>query len=221
MMRAFFIAATLSLLCAAPSLAQDERGYVTGVGGFAASTDATSGNVLFDAGVRVAPHLLVFGNIGQFHNLQPSDALPAVDSTMATLSGSLGLNVIGTARVPALYSVGGVRYEMPTRARVSPYVSAGLGVARLSPTAQFSYSSGILPDGSTPIVGTNVTSELVTAGYFTSPPATSAFMYTLGGGVDIPVSRHWAVDVGYRFSRVEADTPLNAQGANFGFGYRF
>src|SRR6476620_8657451 len=116
-MRALFIAATLSLLCAAPSLAQDERGYVTGAGGFAASTDATSGNVLLDAGVRVAPHRLVFGNLGQFHNLQPSDALPAVDSTMATLAGSLGLNVVGTARVPALYTVGGVRDEIPTRAR--------------------------------------------------------------------------------------------------------
>jgi len=108
-MRALLIAATLSLLYAAPSLAQDERGYLTGVGGFAASTDATSGNVLFDAGVRIAPHLPVFGNLGQFHNLQPSDALPAVDSTMATLAGSLGLNVVGTARVPALYSVGGLR----------------------------------------------------------------------------------------------------------------
>ena len=220
-MRALFVAVTLSLLCAAPSLAQSERGYITGVGGFAASTDVTSGNVLFDAGVRVATHLLVFGNLGQFHNLQPSDALPAVDSTMATLSGSLGLNVTGTARVPAWYSVGGVRYEIPTRARVSPYVSAGLGFARLSPTAQFTYSSGILPDGSTPVVGTDVTSELVTAGYFTAPPASNAFMYTLGGGVDIPVAQHWVVDVGYRFSRVAADTPLNAQGATFGFGYRF
>ena len=46
-------------------------------------------------------------------------------------------------------------------------------------------------------------------------------MYTLGGGVDIPVAHHWAVDVGYRFSRIEADTPLNAQGMTFGFGYRF
>ena len=220
-MRALFIAATLSLLCAAPSLAQDERGYITGVGGFAASTDATSGNVLFDAGVRVAPHLMVFGNLGQFHNLQPSDALPAVDSTMATLAGSLGLNVVGTARVPAFYSVGGIRYEMPTRARVSPYVSAGLGVARLSPTAQFTYSSGPLPDGTTPTIGTDVTSELVTAGYFTTPPSTTAFMYTLGGGVAIPVAQHWAVDVGYRFSRIAADTPLNAQGMTFGFGYRF
>ena len=153
-MRALFVAAALSLLSAAPSLAQPERGYVTGLGGFAASTDSTSGNVLFDAGVRVAPHLLVFGNLGEFHNLQPSDALPAVDSTMATLSASQGLNVIGTARVPAWYSMGGVRYEVPAHAHVSPYVSAGLGLARLTPTAQFTYSSGILPDGSTPVVGT-------------------------------------------------------------------
>ena len=46
-------------------------------------------------------------------------------------------------------------------------------------------------------------------------------MFTLGGGVEIPVARHWAIDAGYRFSRVAADTPLNAQGATFGFGYRF
>ncbi len=139
-MRALFVAATLSLLCAAPSLAQGERGYVTGVGGFAASTDATSGNIMFDAGVRVAPHLLVFGNLGQFHNLQPSDALPAVDSTMATVAGTLGLNVVGTARVPALYSVGGLRYEIPTRARTCcrtcqlDWVSRDCRPPRSSPT---------------------------------------------------------------------------------------
>lgn len=66
-----------------------------------------------------------------------------------------------------------------------------------------------------------MTSQLVTAGYFIAPPASNAFMYTLGGGVDIPMAQHWVVDVGYRFSRVAADTPLNAQGATFGFGYRF
>jgi opacity protein-like surface antigen len=220
-MRALLIAATVSLLSAAPLLAQTERGYVTGVGGFAASTDTTSGNVMGEAGVRIAPHVLVFGSLGQFHNLQPSDEQPAVDSTMATLSAAQGLNVIGTARVPAWYSVGGVRYEVPTRGRVSPYVVGGLGFARLTPTAQFTYSSGILPDGSTPAVGADVTSQLITAGYFTATPASTAFMYTLGTGVEIPVARHWAVDAGYRFSRVAADTPLNAQGAILGFGYRF
>jgi opacity protein-like surface antigen len=110
---------------------------------------------------------------------------------------------------------------VPTRSRVSPYVLGGLGFARLTPTGQFTYSSGILPDGSTAAVGADVTSQLVTAGYFTAPPATNAFMYTLGTGVEIPVARHWAVDAGYRFSRVAAETPLNTQGITFGFGYRF
>ena len=220
-MRALLIAATVSLLSAAPLLAQTERAYLTGVGGFAATTDTTSGNVMGEVGVRVAPHLLVFGNLGEFHNLQPSDAQPAVDSTAATVSSVQGLNVVGTARVPAWYSVGGLRYDVPTKGRVAPYVLGGVGLARLTPMGQFLYSSGTLPDGSTPAVGTDVTSQLVTAGYFTVPPATTAFMYSLGGGVEIPVARHWAVDAGYRFSRVAADTPLNAQGATFGFGYRF
>ena len=129
--------------------------------------------------------------------------------------------MLGTARVPAVYSVGGLRFEVPTRGRVSPYVLGGIGAARLNPTAQFTFSSGTLPDGSTPTVGDDVTSQLVAAGDFTAPAATTAFMFTLGGGVEIPVARHWAIDAGYRFSRVAADTPLNAQGATFGFGYRF
>ena len=220
-MRALIIVTAMSLLPAAPLLAQTERAYVTGVGGFAASTDTTSGNVVGEAGVRIAPHLLVFGNLGQFHNLQPSDVQPEVDSTTATLAGTTGLNVTGTARVPAWYSVGGLRYEVPARGRVLPYVLGGIGFARLTPTGQFTFSSGTLPDGSTPAVGADVTSQLVTAGYFTAPVATNAFMYSLGAGVEVPVARHWAVDAGYRFSRVEADTPLNAQGLTFGFGYRF
>ena len=220
-MRVLMMAATVTLLTAAPLLAQSERGYVTGVGGFAATSETTSGNVMGEAGVRIAPHLLVFGSLGEFHNLQPSELQPTVDSTTAILSAGQGLNVLGTARVPAWYSVGGLRFEVPTRGRVSPYVLGGIGAARLNPTAQFTFSSGTLPDGSTPTVGDDVTSQLVAAGDFTAPAATTARMFTLGGGVEIPVARHWAIDAGYRYSRVAADTPLNAQGATFGFGYRF
>jgi opacity protein-like surface antigen len=93
-----------------------------------------------------------------------------------------------------------------------------LGIAHAPGVVDIPYASA---NATTPIVGTDVTSELVTSGYFTTPPSTTAFMYTLGGGVDIPVAHHWAVDVGYRFSRIQADTPLNAQGMTFGFGYRF
>ena len=123
--------------------------------------------------------------------------------------------------MPALYSVGGVRYELPRQSRFAPYVLGGIGVARMSPTAEFSYASGPLPDGSTPSVGDDVTSQIVAAGDFTAPAATTAFMYTLGGGVDVPVTRSWSVDAGYRFSRINSDTPVNVQGINFGVGFRF
>ena len=223
-MRALMMAATFTLLSAAPLLAQAEpRGYVTASGGFTSTTDTTSGDLLFEGGVRIATHLMVFGDIGQFHNLQPSDVQPAVDSTTGLLSTSQGLNVTGTPRAPAVYSVGGLRYDIPMQWRVAPYVLGGLGFARLSPTAQFTFNSGTgtLPDGTIPVPGADVTSQLVTAGDFTPPAASNAFMFTLGGGVEIPVVSHWAVDVGYRYSRISAETPLNAQGATFGFGYRF
>ena len=220
-MKQLVMAAALTLITAAPLLAQSERAYVTGVGGFATSPDVTSANVLAEAGVRVAPHLLVFGNLGEIRNLQPSEEQPTVDSTTASVAAAQGLSVLGTARVPALYSIGGLRYEVPMQGRVSPYVMGGLGVARLSPTAHFTYSSGTLPDGTTPATGADVTDQLVTAGLFTAPAASNAFMFTLGGGVDVPVAQHWAVDVGYRFSRFNATAPLNAQGATFRLGYRF
>src|SRR3989442_14221078 len=103
-MRAVIMAATATVLMAAPLFAQTERGYVTGIGGFTVTPDTTSGDVLGEVGVRIAPHLLVFGDLGQFHNLQPSDVQPTVDSTTALLAADQGLNVIGAGRVPAWYS---------------------------------------------------------------------------------------------------------------------
>jgi opacity protein-like surface antigen len=220
-MRTLLLTAALAAATAAPALAQTERGYIAGIGGFAVTPDSTTGAIGAEVGVRIAPRLLVFGNIGQFRNLQPSDIAPVVESTTTFLSAGQGLNVTGIARVPAWFSLGGLRYEVPFQHHVSPYVLGGIGFARLTPTAQFTYSSGLLPDGSTQVVGTDITGELETAGDFTMPTATNAFMFTLGGGVGIPVSRHWAVDAGYRFSRVDADTPVNTQGATFGLGYRF
>ena len=120
----------------------------------------------------------------------------------------------------AWYSLGGLRFEVPTRSHIAPYLLGGLGFARLTPSARFTYSSGTLSD-STPSVGDDVTSQVIALNAFTQPAASSAFMYSLGGGVEVPVVPHWAVDVGYRFSRVNTDTPVNAQAVTFGFGYRF
>lgn len=219
-MRVVVIVATAVVLMATSSFAQIQRGYVEGAGGFATSPDTTSGDVFGEVGVRVARHAFVVGEIGHFRNLQPSAIQPTVDLATAAISASQGISVVGTGRVPASYGIGGLRVELPTRSRVLPYLTGGAGIARLSPSAQFTYTSGPLP-GATPAVGDDVTSQIVSTGAFTQPAATTAFTFSLGGGVTIPVAGHWATDVGYHFSRVAADTPLNAQGVTFGIGYRF
>jgi opacity protein-like surface antigen len=219
-MRAVVMAVAMTIAGAGSLAAQTDRGYVTGFGGVSRTEDATTGDYLGEAGVRVAPHLMVFGDVGRFQNLQPSAVQPAVDNT-TTLLSSEGVSVTSRTRVPAWYSIAGLRYDAPGANRVSPYVLGGIGLARLTPSVQFAFASGTLPDGSTPTAGADITSQLVTAGDFTSPASSNALMMTLGGGVDVPMTRRWAVNAGYRFSRVQAGTPLNANGMTFGFGYRF
>ena len=226
------IVVTITLLIATPLFAQergrggqDARGYVSGLGGFSTSVGNTTGNVLVEGGVRIAPHLMVFGNLGQFRNLQ-ADLQPTIDATTAALSSGQDLSVIGGGSLPATYVSGGLRVEVPTGSRIMPYVLGGVGVARLNPTTQFTFSSGTLPDGSTPDVGTDVTAALTSAGSFTDPPASTAPIFTFGGGVQVPMAAHWVVDAAYRYSRIAADStlstsPLNANGMTFGLGYRF
>ncbi len=208
------------VMSAAPAFAQSERGYVAGAGGFAVTPETTSGDVMLEAGVRVASHIVVFGDLGQFHNVQPSDVQPSIDLATEQLSTN-GLNTIGTGRVPATYALGGVRYELPLVHGFTPYALGAIGFAHLSPTATFTYSSGALPSGATATLGEDVTSQIESSGGFAAPPSSMAPMYSIGAGVQIPVFGAWAADVGYRFSRIGADTPLNAQGLTFGIGYRF
>jgi outer membrane protein with beta-barrel domain len=220
-MRKVLMVAACVACWARPSFAQADRAYVNVGGGMAISPDATSGDVLGEIGVRVARNLFVFGDVGQFHNLQPSLIQPTVDATDAALSAD-GLAVTGTGRVPAWQTLGGLRYQIPTRVGATPYVLGGAGLARLTPAAQFVYASGTLPGATlSPTVGDDVTSQLVSLGDFTQPAATNALMFTVGGGVQVPVASHVSVDVGYRVSRINADTPVNAQSVVAGVGYRF
>jgi opacity protein-like surface antigen len=231
-MRTVMIAATVTLLMAAPLVAQengaggpDAKGYVSGLGGFATSVTNTTGDMALEGGVRIAPHLMVLGDIGRFANLQ-ADLQPTIDGTTAALAANQGLFVIGGGSLPATYFTGGLRLEVPTRTRIMPYVLGELGVARLNPTPQFTFSSGVMPDGSIPDVGTDVTSALASSGSFTAPQASTSGMFTFGGGVDVSMATHWMLDVEYRYSRIAADTtltasPLNTNGMTFGFGYRF
>ena len=168
---------------------------------------------------------MVFGNVGRFNDLQ-GDLQPTLDATTAALAANDGLTVIGGGNLPATYASGGLRVEIPINSRVMPYVLGGIGVAHLSPSPQFLFSSGVMPDGSSPAIGANVTTAIVAAGDVTPPPASNALMLTVGAGMQVPVAPHWVIDAGYRYSRIGSDTtlsatPLSANGVTFGFGYRF
>lgn len=136
-MKTLMIAATATLLTATPLLAQergaggeDAKGYVTGLGGFATSVTNTTGDVRLEGGVRVAPHVMVFGNVGRFGNVQ-GDLQPTLDATTSALAANQGLSVVGGGSLPAKYVLGGLRVEVPTHSRALPYVLGGIGVARL------------------------------------------------------------------------------------------
>jgi len=206
------------------SIPQDPAGYVSGFGGAAWTDGNSTGSVVFEGGVRVAPHLMAFTNVGRFADLQ-ADLQPTLDGATAALANQ-GLVVTAGGSLPAWYGIGGLRAEIPTGARVLPYVLGGVGAARLSPTPQFTFTSGTMPDGSVPAVGTDITSTLLSTGTYTAPPASTEFMLMLGGGVQVPLVTRWVADVGYRYSRIAADTTLSATALNtnvitFGVGYRF
>jgi opacity protein-like surface antigen len=213
-----------------PALAQeqpasDPRGFVSASGGFVSALGDKTSDFRFETGVRVAPHLMVFGNVGRFGDLHV-DLQPQIDAATSSLAANDSLDVNGTATVPAWYGTGGLRYSVPVRGPVSPYVLGGIGFARLSPTAQFTFNGGVLPDGSTPTPGADVTSAIEAGGLFANPPASTQLMWTTGGGALIGMGPHLALDAGYRYSRINADTTLNtsafnANGLTFGVGYRF
>ena len=225
---ALLLLSILSL--ASPSFAQVERGYIGGIGGFAVSAASTSSRVTsgdwaFEAGARVAPGLFAFGDIGRINDLTPSTSQPQVASTVTTLASTDAVDVVGTARMPARYALGGLRWQPRAPRRVVPFVTGGLGIAHLTPVTRFSFTDGTLPNAdpaaAAPNTGDDVTSQISTLGIFTPPPSSTALMVTGGGGAEFDVSSHWAVDTEYRVSRISAATPLHTQGLAFGLGYRF
>src|SRR5262249_30989825 len=148
-MKVFGLVLAMTALAAAPSFAQekggqDPSGYVSGFGGAVWSAGNSSSSVLFEGGVRIAPHLMAFGNVGRFSNLL-GDLEPTLDAATASLA-TQGVGVTSGGGLPAWYGVGGLRAEIPAGTRVFPYVLGGIGAARLNPSPTFMFSSGTLPD---------------------------------------------------------------------------
>lgn len=213
----------VTLLCAATATAaqaQTGRSYVQAGGGFATTTDATSGAVSGEVGFQLAKNLFAVGTFGELRNVEPSIVQPAVDASVASLTAN-GLSVAGVPRVETRYALGGVRYEIPHWAAATPYVSAGVGVGHLTPSARFTYQSGTTITGGTAISGEDATTDVVSGGYFTAPATSNALMVRFVAGLKIPIGTRLVGDIGYNVSRISNDTPVSAQGLGFGVGFKF
>jgi opacity protein-like surface antigen len=201
--------------------AQESRGYVEGAAGLSAITGATTtGNATGEIGIRVAPRVVLFGDIGRIHDAQSSSLQTSLNDAVTALAAN-DLTATGTVHVPAWYSLGGARIELTNRSAVKPYVFGGLGFARLNPSARFMYDSGTTLSGNVAVQGEDITSDVVASGLFTTPTAKTGLMLRTGGGVQIPLGKYLIGNVGYSVSRISSDTPIHAQDLTFGLGIKF
>ena len=158
-MKIVTMAAAVTLPTAAPVLAQgkhatpnDPDGYVTGLAGFAVSTGDTTGDVRIEGGVRIAPHVKVFGDLGHFGDLQ-GDLQPTLDAATSSLAANQGLAVLGEGKLPASYFTGGLRVDVPTT-RLTPYACLAVSASRISPPRRNSRSrAGRSPMARPPMSG--------------------------------------------------------------------
>jgi opacity protein-like surface antigen len=225
-----FVLTSVTCLCvtlfatsfATAAYAQEPRGYVEGSGALSRLTGSTtSAGLDGEVGVKVAPNVMLFGNIGNVRDIHWSTLETNVSNTVSALSANSGLTTIAQARVPTWYSLGGARIQFPNQTGFTPYVFGGIGFARMNPSVRFLYQDGTTPSGNAASVGDDVTADIVSNGLFTAPAPTTSLMLRTGGGVQVPISKHLLGNIGYSVSRISADTPIHAQDFTFGLGIKF
>jgi hypothetical protein len=188
------------------------RGYVEFVA-HSSFGNAPSQSYGGEVGWTIAPQLQLFGLAGRTSNVAPpafgAGALVIAQYLQRTQSGTVSF----TAEQPITFGAGGVKYLIPTSARVAPYVLAGAGMANVSSDARFLV-------GGTDITG-NLAAYGVTLGTDLSG-SVSKPMLTFGGGVLWPFWKNVGLDFQYRLGRVMNGTSsITTQLAGAGLAARF
>lgn len=193
--------ATLASLASFPQLASAQSGSIAGFGGL--TINDTQSPSLFGGNVSVelTPQIRAVGEIGRVADVLPSTVNALVAFTPIDL------------RVSAFYGEGGVRFVPAPTSRVSPYVEATAGFARLQ--TRISGAGSTIDPFARAALRFLDTTEPVTG---------------VGGGVLIsggPV----VVDLGYRYKKIMTRGVLQdvlslgdgftSQQARIGVGVRF
>jgi len=219
-MRTALILTIAILVWGSAAYAQEPRAYVEGTAGFSSLTGGTTGNATGEIGIRVAPRVMLFGNVGRMHDAESSALQSSFNDAITALAAN-DLTATGTVRTPLWYSLGGARINLANRSAIMPYVFGAVGFAHLAPSVRFLYDGGTTLTGDTATLGDDITGQVETNGFFTAPATTTGLMLRTGGGVQVPLGKHLLGNVGYSVSRISADNPLHAQDVTFGVGVKF
>lgn len=196
--RSLICAAVMAAVCASPAAAQDPgvRGFIGGLGGVTFGTSKSSGMAGVQGGFAIAPEWFVIGEFGRFGDVLPNELADEVDLLETLVELELGVPVSFEVTAPATYGFGGVRWARGM-GRITPFVEAGIGVAK-----------GTVEFGEVRVGGIDVT-DLLNDILEDEGVETSAtdFLWTLGGGISAALTDTVAADVGYRFTRIATDDP--------------
>lgn len=204
----------LMMAVAMPARAQDERGFVQGVGGVTFGTE-TSGMFGGGFGVNVAPNFQITGELGYMQNILPKYVQDDADDAASVIEDLILLiydervNVGVDAKAPAFYGMAGGRFIAPVSGVARPFVGVSAGFAHVSPEVHLRLEDE------------DVTQDAIDEGLFDQPEDVSKFLMAVGGGVSIAAGRHASIDVGYTWTRVFAEQGINVSRAYAGLGYRF
>lgn len=210
---AFLVASTARAQApASTASADDQTGYVQGVVQ-SAFGNVTSQSFGVEGGLVVGRRLLAFAELGLVRDTAPSGLGTAAQVIAGYLTQVQTSAVSYSVRQPARFLSAGLKYMIPYRARIEPYVLGGLGLAGVERDVRFSVGGSDVTDA---IANYGVVLGRDLAGTETKP------MLTVGAGAVWTARSSLFVDAHYRHSRIFTDsqgTPVNRVG--LGIGVRF
>ena len=188
----------------------------SGVGYAEVTAQSAFGNVTsqafgVEAGVTVRPDLQVFASFGRVRDAATTELGAAAQTVALALTQVQTGAVSFSVKEPVTFLVGGVRYHIPSTSILKPYVSGGVGIAKVSKDVTFLIGGA---DASSSLA------QYVTVGSDISGDE-SKLMFTLGGGVVWPAWRQLIVDFQFQYGRIATDTAITVSRAGIGLGVRF
>jgi opacity protein-like surface antigen len=186
--------------------------YVEGVAQSAFGT-VTSQSFGAEAGVLVAPKVVVFAEFGHVRDASPSEVGINAQLIAGYLASTQSASVNYSVHQPVNFGLAGIKYLIPYTATIEPYVLGGFGIARYTRDVHFT------------VGGTDVTSNLAPYGVTLGADlagSTTKPMLTAGGGVVWTVKAPFFVDFQFRYGRIFAEGKgFNVSRAGIGLGIRF